>query len=557
MTFSFVRFALLLVCVLCVAGCKELKRAFLGSAEPPGTPPLEERMRSYAATDIRTDLSRFSTTDTACLHRLIEAARLADEIFWQQTSPDAIAVRDSLNSLTDASGQHLARYARINYGPYDRIYGGIRFFGEGPDTKPPMSNFYPQDLTREEFDAYVSAHPERKEELEHPTTIVRREGTELMAIPYHTAYPQVKALAKKLEEAAALTTNPSLKKYLTLRAKAITTDDYYESDLAWMDLRDHAFDIIIGPIENYEDALFNYKTAYEAAVLIRNEAVTRELQLFRSHIDGFEHALPLDAQYIRKSAGTGNILEAMDVVYFAGDFQKGVKTIAASLPNDPRVTQDRGGKKQMFINLMQAKFEKIVQPIGETILDDPLVAFVDKDAFVRFVTLHEISHTLGRAYVFGHDSLSVRRALKDRYSAIEECKADVLGLYNMKYLVRKGVVPADAMKKSMITYVVGLYRSLRFGAEEAHGKANLVQLNFLRESGAIRLLANGKISIDEKSFLDRLTELARRVLMIEITGDYAGAGTLLKRYGVMTKEIATIVENVRTVPRDLDTSYSF
>lgn len=539
-----------------LSSCKHQNTEKSATDMQESLPSVRERLAAWAPIDIAADLSVLSPREREMVGKLVEAARLVDEVFWQQTAPDAIALRDSLAAATTDEGRELYRYLMINYGPYDRIHDGLRFVGTGPEKKPAGANFYPQDLTREEFEAYVASHPEQRAALEGQYSIVRRAGGWLETVPYHRTYPQIEAIARKLDEAAALCDNPSLKRYLTLRAKAIRTDDYYESDMAWMDIRDNNVDVVIGPIENYEDALFNYRTAYECAVVVKDPEGTRELQMFTSHIDAFEQALPQDKKYTRATAGSGNILEVVNIVVFAGDFQSGVKTIAASLPNDPRVTQAKGGKKQMYRNMMEAKFEKIVRPIAERVLDPALLPHVDRHAFTSFVTLHEVSHTLGRGYVFGNDSLPVRRALKERYSAVEECKADVLGLYNNLVLLRENVITKDDLRRSMVTYVAGLIRSLRFGAEEAHGRANLVQLNYLREKGAITRTADGRYGIDETIFMDRLGDLGREVLELQAVGSYERAGTLLDRYGRMNAEITAMVEKVKDVPRDIDTRYT-
>ncbi len=376
---------------------------------------VQERLNMYADTRIEVDLSQLSERQLMLIDKLILAGKYADQVFWMQSAPDAIVVQDSLSGLRDPASIDYYKYVTINYGPYDRIFEGERFVGFGPRNKPAGASYYPSDLTKEEFEAYVAAHPEQKQQLESQYTVVARDGEQLKAIPFHQLYPQIEMLADVLDEAAELADNASLKTYLKLRAEAIRTDDYYESDMAWMDLSGNDIDIVIGPIENYEDALFNYKTAFEAAVMVKDVKGTEELQMFKKHIDAFEHALPIKAEYIRASAGSDNILEVVNIVYFGGDYQAGVKTIAASLPNDPRVTQVKGGKKQMYKNMMEAKFEKIVIPIAGEIFDASLLPYVDKKAFTSFVTLHEVSHTLGRAYVYGNDDLSVRRAMKERY----------------------------------------------------------------------------------------------------------------------------------------------
>ncbi|MFA6235311.1 MAG: peptidase, partial [Bacteroidota bacterium] len=341
-----------------------------------------------------------------------------------------------------------------------------------------------------------------------------------------------------------------------LRAKAIASDDYFESDMAWMDLKDNNIDVVIGPIENYEDGLFNYKPAFECAVVVKDPVGTKELQMYKQHIDAFERALPIDEKYKRKSAGSGNVLEVVNVVFFGGDFQSGVKTIAASLPNDPRVTEKKGGKKQMYKNLMEAKFDKIVKPIAERVLERGLVEFVDKKAFTSFVTLHEVSHTLGRPYVFGNESLSVRKAMKERYSTIEECKADILGLYNNKLLRQENVINDADQIRTIVTYVAGLFRSLRFGVEEAHGQANLMQLNWFLEKGSLKKNPDGTYAVDFENFMDNAAALAGAVLTIEIEGDYDGASELIEKYGKMTPEIDTVIKKLIDIPRDLNTRYT-
>ncbi|MCZ7554852.1 MAG: peptidase [Bacteroidia bacterium] len=516
---------------------------------------VRERIAMFAETEVSADLSALTERERACVLKLVQAGKLADAIFWMQSSHDAAAVRDSLATRDDDAAKDFLTYVMIHYGPYDRIFEGERFVGHGPERKPLGAGLYPPDMSREEFESWVAAHPEQRAALESPYTIIVRGDDGLRAVPYHTCYPQVHEMSRLLLEASELADNPGLRKYLALRAKAVITDEYYDSDMAWMDLKTNNIDVVIGPIENYEDGLFNYKTAYECAVMVKDPEGTRELQMFISHIDAFEKALPIESKYTRTSAGSGNILEVVNIVYFGGDFHAGVKTIAASLPNDPRVTEKKGGKKQMYKNLMEAKFDKIVVPIAERILDPALHPFVNRSSFTSFVTLHEVSHTLGMPYVYGKPELSVRRALKDRYSAIEECKADVLGLYNNMVLLDEKIITKEALKKSIVTYVAGLFRSLRFGAEEAHGKANLIQLNWLIDREAV-IRSGKRWSINFDRFMPALTELAREVLMLEILGNYDGAGEMLTRYGGITPAIQETVAALAEIPRDLNTKYS-
>ncbi len=533
-----------------------------GKKEQPKEQPMEslpsirERIEAFAPVKIKADLAFLSDKERKVVELLVEAAKLADSIFWKQTSPDAIAIRDSLAKLSSTESKDLLKLVNIFYGPYDLVYEGIRFVGKGPKFKPKGANFYPLDLTKEEFEKYIAEHPEQKEELESQYTIVVREGNRLKGIPYNQAYPEVEKIAQKLTEAANFCENETLKRYLLLRAKALMTDDYFESDMAWMDIRNSNIDVVIGPIENYEDALYNYKTAYEAIVMVKDIAATKELEIFEKNLDYFEHNLPYDKKYIRKTAGKGNVLQIMNVVFFGGDCQAGTKTIANSLPNDPRVTELKGGKKSMFKNMMEAKFDKILVPIAEKLLEPNLVKYVDKKVFTSFVTMHEVSHTLGRGFVFGNETLTVRKALKERYSAIEECKADVVGMYNHKHLLAKGLIDENYLEKAKVTYIVGLFRSIRFGAEEAHGKANLIQLNYLREKGIISY-NNSKLTINLAEFFTGIESLANLILTTQAEGNYEKAGEIITRYGKLDNETKKMIDSLKSVPRDIDTFYEF
>lgn len=526
------------------------------NTEPTEVKALKEKLAAYTETEIVADLSKLTERQRKVVEKLVEAAKFADIIFWKQSNPDGLIVRDSLAKLNTAYTKDLLRYVNINYGPYDVIFDKVRFVGNGPSKKPNVANLYPQDLTKEEFEKYVEANPKQKAELESQYTVVKREGDKLIAVPFYKEYPEIEQIAKLLDEASEFADDPALKKYLTLRAKAFRTDDYYASDMAWMDMTDTDIETVIGPIENYLDGLFNYKTAWECGVFVKDIEATKELQVLKAHIDDLEKNLPYDKKYIRKSAGgLGNVLNIVNVVHFAGDFQEAVKTIATSLPNDPRVHEKKGSKKLMFKNMMEAKFDKIVMPIASALMSAEDLKFVDKKAFTSFVTLHEISHTLGRGFVFGNDKLTVRAGMKDLYSTIEEAKADILSMYNHKYLIDLGVYPADYLKKATATYLAGLFRSMRFGKEEAHGGANYIQFNFLRSTGAIEL-KDGKFKINDAVFMDKVAELAKMVLTVEAEGDYAGAKAIIAKYGQETPEITAAIAKLSKIPRDLDTKYT-
>jgi len=518
---------------------------------------VKQATEQYAKIEITADVSHLSARERQLLEKLIEAGKICDDIFWKQSSHDAISVRDSLIKLNTEEAKIYLEYVNINYGPYDVLNENQRFVGQGPQRRPLGGGFYPEDITKEEFESHIKNNPSDEEAFKSQYTVIVRDNGELKAIPYHQYYPEIQKLANLLDEAAELAENPTLKNYLQLRAKAFRTDDYYESDMAWMDIENSNIDVVIGPIENYEDELYNYKAAYEAVVMVKDVEATKELEMFKSHITDFQNRLPYDKKYIQPVKTEKEILQIVNVVYFGGDCQKGTKTIAAALPNDPRVTETKGGKKSMYKNMMEAKFKTIVVPIANIIIAPELRQYVDSKAFTSFVTLHEVSHTLGRGFVYGKNNLTVRQALKERYSAIEETKADILSMYNHKTLLELGKLDEEYIKKAIVTYIAGLYRSLRFGTNSAHGQANLIQLNFLRQNGAIIRNADGTFTYDKDKFFKVVSDLANLILTTQAEGDYNKAGEIIEKYGKVNDEIRQTVEKLKNIPRDINTTYKF
>lgn len=513
---------------------------------------IQERISRYAPVAISPDMSHLDERQKMLVTKLIEAGEIADKIFWHQSSHDALAVRDSLAAIDTDEARDFLQYVNINFGPYDPLYDNERFVGDGPDKRPPGGGFYPENFDKDHFEAYIKTNPDQDESLRGQYSVVVREGDMYKAIPYHEYYVETEALAAKLEEAAGFADNASLKNYLLLRAEALRKDDYLASDLAWMDIADSDIDIVIGPIENYQDEVYNYRSAHEAVIMVKDPNATAELEMYKENMQVFEDNLPYPVEYRNKNIGEGNIIQVMNVVYFGGDCQQAVKTIAAALPNDPRVAEKKGRKLSMYKNHMEAKFDKIVDPISDILLQPEVRKHVDRKAFTSFVTLHEVSHALGPKYVKGTKN-DVRSALKERYSAIEECKADILAMYNHKTLLDKGIYDEDYINKAKNTYLAGLYRSIRFGSG-AHYNANLIQLNFLKEKGAI-VKENGLLSINEDIFFDSVKELSNLILMTQVEGDYEKAGEILDKYAVLTPELQSEIELLALIPRDIDTSY--
>ena len=519
---------------------------------------LQAKVDEYAPVVIDADLSHLTEREKELIVKLAEASKICDAIFWQQSSHDAIAVRDSLAKLTDALSKLMLQFVNIHYGPYDKMDEYKRFVGDGPEKRPAGGGFYPEDMTKKEFEEHVKKNPKDKDAFENLyTVILRDENQKLKAVPYYEYYKDMEKLAKLLDEAAELCDNQSLKNYLQLRAKAFRTNQYFESDWAWMDLNDNNIDVIIGPIESYEDALFNYKTAFEAKILVKDVAATKELDMFKENIAKFQENLPWDKKYFVNPQVDGTVLQIVNVVGYYGDCNKGTKSIASALPNDPAVYEKKGGKKSMYKNMMEAKFDKILKPIAEIMIVPDMAKYVSKKQMMSFVTLHEIAHNLGRGYVYKKPKLTVRAALKEKYSPIEECKADICAIVSQKVLLDLGVITKDDMRDAMVTYVAGLFRSMRFGAESAHGISNFIQYRYLLEKGGIEKTADGYHTFNEEKFFQVATELAKYVLELQSEGDYQKADELVRTYGEATPEIMQEFEKVKSVPRDLNPTYMF
>ena len=520
-------------------------------SEPETNTEIQAFVDAFAPVAIDVDLSNLTEREKLLVAKLAEAGKICNEIFWQQSCHDAIAVRDSLSKLNDINSQLMLNLVNIYYGPYNKMNEYKRFVGNGPDVRPLCGGFYPIDMTKEEFEKHIADNPQDKAAFESQyTVIVRDENGKLKAVPYHEYYKQTAELAKLLDEAAELCDNPSLKKYLTLRAEAVRTDDYFKSDWQWMD-------VVIGPIENYEDGLFNYKTAFEAVVMVKDAEATKDLEMFKSIISEVQNRLPWDKKYYVPAQQSGTVLQMVNVAYFGGDCQKATKTIAAALPNDPNVYEKKGGKKSMYKNLMEAKFDKIVAPIGQTLLSPELHQFIDKKSMISFVTMHEVSHNLGRGFVFGQNDLTVRKALKEKYSPLEELKADISSMFAHKVMFDLGKIDNDYLKKTVVTYIAGLFRSMRFGTESAHGIANCIQFRYLYENGAITKNQDGTYGFDENKFFDVVSNLTKTVLEIQSEGDYKRGTDFVNKYGNITPELQAEFDKIKSIPADLNSTYKF
>ena len=480
----------------------------------------------YTAVRLTADLSGLTSNERQMIPLLIEAAEAMDEIFWMQAYGD----RDEL--LASISDERLRRFAEINYGPWDRLDGNAPFV-EGVGPKPKGANFYPHDMTQEEYEAAVAGDPAKMAQFQSQYNVLRRdEQGELQIVSYSAAYPEPMALAAaKLREASALAEDPGLRGYLELRAEALLSDRYRESDLAWMDMKDNALDIVVGPIETYEDQLFGYKAAAEAYVLIKDKEWSERLARYATFLPDLQKGLPVPDEYKRETPGTDSDLNAYDVVYYAGDCNAGSKTIAINLPNDEQVQLQKGTRRLQLKNAMRAKFDKILVPIVNELIAEDQRGHVTFDAFFANTMFHEVAHGLGIKNTLSGRS-TVRQALKEQSSALEEGKADILGLYMITWLDEHGELDGKDLQDNFVTFLGSVFRSIRFGASSAHGRANLARFNFFNEMGVFsRDDATGTYRVDFDRMEEAMNALSEKILRLQGDGDYEGVKAFMEDKG--------------------------
>ncbi len=518
-------------------------------------PDVAERLKQFAPVEISADISFLPDNEQKVVQKLIEASRYMDEIFLRQVWENNPAYRDALKSRRDELGRAAYRYFLINFGPWDRLKDNEPFVGKMP--KPRGAGYYPPDMTKEEFEAYVEKHPDQADALKGLYTLVRRDGQQLKAIPYSQAYREwLEPAAKLMREAAELTENGSLRNFLLKRADAFFSDDYYDSDVAWMDL-DSPVEITIGPYEVYEDALFGYKAAFESFVTIADPAESAKLAKYKSLLPAMEENLPIPDHLKNRNRGTESPIRVVDVVFTAGDTKAGVQTIAFNLPNDERVREEKGSKKVLLRNVIRAKYETILRPIAERFVEAEQLPFLSAEAFTNEVLFHELSHGLGPGKIVKNGrQTEVRLELKDLYSASEEAKADVMGVYNLFFMMQEGVLPEDMHKPVAVTYLAGLFRSIRFGVEEAHGKGVALQLNYLLEKGAIRYNERtGKFRVDFNRFDRGIRDLVSDLCVLQAYGDYDGTKAMFDKYAHMPDFLSAKLAAMADIPVDIAPKY--
>jgi Peptidase family M49 len=486
----------------------------------------------YKSVRLTTDLDALSAKEQQMIPLLIDAARAMDEIFWQQASGYG---ESALPALPDSS---MRRYAEINYGPWDRLDGNTPFVDDVGD-KPAGANFYPRDMTKEEFEKAIAGGGTRADSLKSLYTIVRRdEKGELQPIPYHVAFrEQVTRAAGLLREAAALAEDAGLEHYLELRAEALLTDEYRESDRAWLDMKTNGIDIVIGPIETYEDQMFGYKASHEGFVLVKDREWSKRLEHYATLLPGLQRGLPVDAAYKKESPGTDSDLNAYDAIYYAGDANAGAKTIAINLPNDETVQLEKGTRRLQLKNSMRAKFDAIMLPIAEQLIDPSQRANITFDAFFANTMFHEVAHGLGIKKTINGKG-TVREALKENAGAIEEGKADILGLYMVDRLTARGEMGKANILDNYVTFLTGIFRSVRFGTSSAHARANVACFNFFEERGAFeRDSASGHYRVNAKKMRAAIDALSAKILVMQGDGDYEAVTRYLNETGMVDETL--------------------
>jgi len=509
-------------------------------AKAPAT-VVPARPEIYAPFTLTADLSGLSENERRMLSLFVDAAVIMDDLFWRQAYGDRDKLLDGLKH--DAK---LQQFARINYGPWDRLAGNAPFV-PGAGAKPPGATFYPLDMSKEEFEK--ANLPGSRSEY----TVLRRDAKGALAVvPYHTEYADgVKQAASLIEQAAELAEDPGLKRYLKARAGALRTDEYRDSDRAWLDMKDNRIDLVIGPIETYEDKLFGYKAAYEAYVLVKDMEWSRRLARYAAMLPELQRGLPVADAYKAEMPGTDSDLNAYDVLYYAGDCNAGSKTIAINLPNDEQVQLEKGTRRLQLKNAMRAKFDRIMLPIADELIVPEQRKHVTFDAFFADTMFHEVAHGLGIKNTINGKG-TVRDALKELGSGLEEGKADILGLYMITRLHEKGEL-GGSLEDYYVTFLTGIFRSVRFGAASAHGQANMLRFNFFADRGAFTRDAAGKYRVDMVAMRRAMDELSALILKLQGDGDYAGVEKLTADLGGIGPQLAADLDRLakRSIPVDV------
>lgn len=539
----------LLALSILILSCSEKQNQ---TSEENQVEKLKQKIAKFVPVEITYDENMLSDREKVVLEKLYQASKLIDTIFLDQVYSKNHEIKNEMMKKTDEVSKLQLELFNIMFGPFDRLEDDEPFIGT--DKKPLGANFYPEDMTKDEFENYIKQNPQDEKSFTSEFTIIHRQNGKLVAIPYSEYYKEpLTKISNLLKEAAEYADNPSLKKYLLSRADAFLSNDYYQSDMDWMDLKDHSIEVVIGPYEVYEDGMFNYKASFESFVTIKDPVESKKLEVFAKYLNDIEQNLPLDDKHKNYTRGSESPIVVANEVFTAGDTKAGVQTLAFNLPNDERVRQAKGSKKVMLKNVHEAKFEKLLKPISELVLEPELLQYVTFDAFFNHTLMHEMSHGVGPGFmtVNGRQT-EVKKELKETYSTIEECKADILGMYNNIFMIEKGVYPKEKEKQVWVTFLAGAFRSMRFGIGEAHGGGNAIIYNYLLEKGAyVYNDKDQKVSVNFEKIYPALKNLCNLILTIQAEGNYQGAKNLLTKYAVNSSSIETLRKKLEKLPVDI------
>jgi hypothetical protein len=522
----------------------------------PPTEDISAQLAKFRQVNMPFSAAGLSLREKQMVNKLVEASRDLESIYWRQSDPEGLALYTGLAGCTSVADKQLRHFILINGSHYDLLSENKPFI-DGPYL--PGRGSYPRDITRKQIEDYVAAHPAKKNEIYNPWTVVKRQGRDLVGVPYHVEYKQwLGPAARALRDAAALSDDKAFANFLRLRADALLSDDYYKSDVAWVDLDNPKFDVIFAPYETYLDDLLGVKTSYGAAVLIRNESESAKLLKYEKYVSDIQNALPLDAADRPSAAGHRTPMEVMDTPFRAGDLRHGYQAVADNLPNDPRIHEEKGTKKIFFKNFMDGRVNYVVLPIARLLMREDQARLASMDGYLTAVVLHEMSHGLGPAFArTATGRKPITEAIGPTYSALEEAKADIVGLYALDWLMNHGALPKARARDYYASYVAGIFRTVRFGVAEAHGRAEMMEFNYLSEQGAITRDATGRYAIDFVKIPGAVASLAKELLQTEATGDRTRGEQWFAKYDKMPAALKAAMAKTGSVPVDIDPVTSF
>jgi hypothetical protein len=553
-----------LILLLAILSGAQQKQLMTGSAAKVGAPAnlkvapdLGQRLAKFRRVQMPFRTTGLTAREQQLVRKLVDACGYLESIYWRQTDPDGLTLYQSLLASHNQRDVELRRYLWINASRFDLLDQDKPFVGSDP--MPPGRGYYPANLARDQVEQFVKEHPDQKAAIYNQFTILRWHAGKLEAVPYSIAFRAfLEPAAKALRAAANLSDDADFAKFVRLRADALLNDDYFPSDLAWLDLKNPKFDIIFAPFETYLDGLLGVKGSYGAAVLVRNDRESKKLELFQQYVPQIQDALPLAAEDRPSKHGLETPMEVMDAPFRAGDLNHGYQAVADNLPNDPRVHEQKGSKKLFFKNFMDARVNYVILPVARKLMEPDQARKVSGEGYLQSTIMHEICHGLGPAYARTADGkVDIREAIGPAFSGLEEAKADVTGMFALKWLVDHDALPKEKLEEYYASYVGGIFRTVRFGTAEAHGQAEMMEFNYLSERGAITRNANGKYAINYGRMPDALADLAKELLETEATGDRARAENWFKKHSAMPEELKVSLKAASDVPVDIGPVFSF